>query len=151
MKTIYRKTIELGKADYNETGRKNCPVTIDIELRETVGEFTDIHHKKHNKILELSICGNIWNPRKTDIYTGGQCLDTILDYFPYSKKVSRIAEIWERWHLNALKAGCTHQKQGDYSNHEIAQQVCPHTGYKYGTSWLYEEIPEDVIEEIKQF
>lgn len=152
LNVIYKKTLELGKIDYDCSGKKNCLVTLEIELRKVnVFVFEDIYHnKEQQEAVELSICGNIWNPRKTDIYCGGQCLDTIAEYFK-DKKFKRILQIWNEYHLNTMQAGCVHQIQGDYNKVEISSQVCPHTGYKYGSAWLYKTIPDAIIEEIKSF
>ena len=60
-----RKVFNFGKIDYNHSGRKNCMVEVEMELRDREGEY------------EFSVCGDIWNPRHTSAYCGGQCLDTI--------------------------------------------------------------------------
>ena len=55
----------------------------------------------------LSISGDC---RKTGRYaegSSGQCQDTMLEWFPESK---RLYDLWERWHLNDMHAGCEHQR-----------------------------------------
>lgn len=89
-----RRVINLGKVDYTHTGKANCKVTVEVELEGG----------------RLSICGNIWNPRETDIYSGGQNIEEIADLFKGSRKVQRIKAIWERWHLNDMKAGTPAQE-----------------------------------------
>lgn len=113
-----KKTINFGKIDYNNSGRKNCEVTIEIEIRQRGGEKTftiDPITKEHiptGKTTpiynELSICGNIWNPRHTDIYCGGQCLDTISKYInaPLFKEIYKY---WKLYHLNGMHPECEHQ------------------------------------------
>jgi hypothetical protein len=164
-----KKIISFGKIDFNHSGRKNCKVTIEVELRDT------------DKGKELSISGDIWNPRETDIYSGGQNLDTIIQYVK-TPKMKRIHEIWKRWHLNGLKAGCVHQREmkwnearidpkelpNSHSNrdekgilaiwvypteHEngLLTKPCPVCGYKYGSAWLFEELPEEVIKEVESW
>jgi hypothetical protein len=111
-----RRVIELGKADYLGHGRNDCPVTIEIELRRispehpngsVVKQTTD--HREITTFTELSVCGTIWNQRRTDSYSGGQNLDTIAELFPNDHRVQRIKAIWEAWHLNGMTAGCDHQ------------------------------------------
>ncbi len=168
---IYRRNLNLGKVDYNETGRKVNLVQIEIELR------------RKEKGIELSICGEIWNHIHTDIISGGQNIDTIARLFPHNKKVQRVKEIWKRWHLNDIRAGCAHQRAlkwedvripvADLPDNKISNRdergilaiwvypkehkdglltkPCPECGYAYGSKWLFEEIPAEVIEEIKSW
>ena len=148
-----KKILDFGKIDYNGSGRKNCKVTIEVNLKEK------------EKGLCLSICGNIWNPRETDIYCGGQCYDTIAEFFPHNKKVKRIIEVWKKYHLNDMKAGTPKQEafieQWRKENNVTGwayEEICEalkaagiyeDNEYKYGSSWLFEEIPVNIIEEIK--
>ena len=60
-------------------------------------------------------------------------------------------DVWENWHLNALQAGCIHQKEGDYNDPAISGQVCPETGYKYGHSWLFRKIPDDLLAKVESW
>lgn len=162
-----RKTMELGKVDYNGSGRKNCMATLEWELTDT-GNF--------------SMSADIWNPRHTDIYCGGQCVDEVVAYFPNNAKVQRMAEIWRLYHLNDMKAGCIHQRlagwdkvripfdelPNSHANRDkdgimaiwiyktehpkgLLAEPCPECGYKYGTSWLKEAIPQDIQDEIRSW
>jgi hypothetical protein len=73
--------------------------------------------------------------------------------------VDKLLEVWDRWHLNDMRAGTPKQEtflrewrktnKGDYS------QVCSaleaaglliDDGYKYGSAWLKEEVPQDIIQ-----
>ena len=168
-----------GKIDYNGSGRKNCRVTIDWELKET------------EKGATFSAIGNVWNPRETHCYSCGQNLDTIAIYFGGNKKVQRIVEIWQRWHMNDMKAGCTHQRAERWDERPIDPtkptnayisltrdgesrpyysgwnmlawakrsehpqgllgEPCEVCGYRYGTAWLHDEIPAEIIAEIKNW
>ena len=146
-----KKTINLGKIDYLNNGKKNCEVVIKIELIEK------------EEGLVLSIIGHIYNHIKTNSYAGGQCYDTISKFFPHNKKVQRIVEIWERYHLNDLRAGTPLQekiirewkeKGNKYDYTKVCEMLMEKgvyidNNYKYGSKWLYEEIPQNIIEEIK--
>lgn len=164
-----------GKVDYNGSGRRNCKVTIEWELK--AGRF--------------SMMGNIWNPRGTDIYSGGQNLDEIARLFPHNKKVQRMVEVWREWHLNDMHAGCKHQRSEKWHEVRIPKdelpnskanrdergiyaiwvypsestdrwasekhpqglltKPCPTCGYKYGSAWLREELPPEIVAEIKSW
>lgn len=100
------------------------------------------------------------------------------------ERVKRLMELWDRWHLNHMKAGCEHQRAdgwdkrpidptkplNTYGKHFPGQRQdswnmltwvrpdehpeglltvpCPECGYKYGTAWLREEVPHDVLVEL---
>ena len=149
-----RKTYVLGKADYNGSGRRNCECTIEWELED--GRF--------------AMSASVWNPRKTDIYMGGQCVAEVASYFPGDAKAQRMAAIWKRWHLNDMRAGSPAQEEHlrttpdafpgyPVSYYEWASGLLakaglnpdPNTGYRYGSAWLTEALPDDVIAEIESW
>lgn len=60
----------------------------------------------------------------------------------------KLLAIWDKWHLNDLKAGCEHQRalgwEADgYDKHP--SEPCPTCGYKFGTAWHMVAVPNDVI------
>ena len=60
----------------------------------------------------LSITGDIYEPTTYGTWRdvgGGQCYDELAAEFP---KSARLVEIWKRWHLNDMRAGCEHQRNG---------------------------------------
>lgn len=61
----------------------------------------------------FSMTGAIWNHSHTDWESGGQNLEEIAEMFPENAKVQRMVEIWRRWHLNDMRAGCEHQRNID--------------------------------------
>lgn len=71
-------------------------------------------------------------------------------------------EIWERWHLNDLNAGSPAQEEyirqlqfrgWKYDYDEACDALLEaglyrdpeHSNYRYGTDWLFEEVPKHVI------
>lgn len=159
MKTLYRKKLELPKVSKNQIDNyytstsKICPVEIEIELREQA------------KGPELSICGTVWrsSARRT-AHRGGQCIDEIARLYPANTKVQRIKEIWKHWHLNGLNAGTPEQMafinewkkthEYDYGDACKALQeagLYEVRGIKYGYTWQYEPIPDEIIDEIKSW
>lgn len=77
--------------------------------------------------------------------------------------VDRLADIWERWHLNDCTAGTPAQEEHlrtlkgqfpgypvshyDWAKEELAKVgLQPDGDYSYGSAWLYEEVPADVLE-----
>lgn len=179
-----KKTIEFGKIDYNHSGRRNCLVTIDIEIRQRGGEKTfTIDPKTKERIYtgkttpiynELSICGNIWNPRHTDIYCSGQCLDTIAEYI-HTPLFKELYKYWKLYHLNGMHAGTPEQEKAiaewkasgnKYEYNAVCEYLkriglyeVKYTGfsvgkyyneelYKYGHGWIVQALPADVLDRI---
>lgn len=60
-------------------------------------------------------------------------------------------ETWSRWHLNDMRAGCEHQRANGWTYEEhhnketFEGEACGQCGYKIGSAWLREEVPESVI------
>lgn len=95
--------------------------------------------------------------------------------------------LWDRWHLNDMRADCEHQRAekwgerpidpdkplSSYGRHFDGQRdetwnmlgwvrpsehpagllgvPCPTCGYKYGTAWLTEPVPAEVLERLASF
>lgn len=153
-----RHVLRLGKVAARGGWKVNA-VELELELRTS------------ETGVELSICGSIWNNMHTDIVSGGQNIDEIAKLFPRAWRVQRIKEIWQRWHLNHLHAGCEHQRADWDASEQIEvngerkrvgwvyetehprgllMKKCATCGYAYGSAWLKEEIPSDVLREVRE-
>ena len=149
-----KRTISFGKhAIYSD--KKINEVTLDIELRE----------ENINKPI-FSVCANVWNIRHTNIVMGGQCLDELRKYVktPLFREIHRL---WEEHHLNDLHAGTSEQEKAieewkEHGNAYDYSKVCEYLKsiglyeveyngkpYKYGSGWIYKEIPENDLKLIK--
>lgn len=151
--TAYKKTLFVGKGRRSPggTGAANCDVELHFELRQV----------RHG--LELSVTGSVWNHIRSDIVCGGQmhdCLEAYVVRWTESRaKVRRILEIARRWHLNGMRAGCEHQRAagehsawvGVYPEKGYPAPRCQVCGYSYGNQWLHEELPAEIVEEIKSW
>ena len=141
---IYAKTINCGKCDAMDRFRKDCTAIIELELRVKHSHYED------KNFIEFSACGEIYHTATRCMYHGGQCIDTIAELIP-TKKIKRICEVWKRYHLNGLHAGCEHQRHLEHEPNKHIREVCPVCGYKFGTGWRCEELPSEIIEEIKSW
>lgn len=145
-----KKTIKLGKIDGYGNGRKMCLVELEIELTDD-GNF--------------SVCGGVWNSRRTDYIMGGQCLDEIYPHLKNNPKFKQVYEWWKKWYLNDMHAGTEKQESaleqagltGWASNYT---ECCEYlesigllydNGYEFGTSWLKREIPAEIQEQMRNF
>lgn len=152
-----KKTFDFGKIDLNGRGRKINRVTVEIELRDRNGQ------------LEFTACGNIWNSKDTDILVGGQCLDTIAEFKEKDPVFQEIYRLWKSFHLNTMRAGTKEQETEvkkwlkETGNRYDFHGACEHLKavglyettynnkpYRYGCGWIYEEIPEDDLNKIKE-
>ena len=153
-------TIGFGKHDYTGNGIKDNLVEVKVELHE--GEEP-----------KLAISGIIWNRLKTDYISAGQNLDEIRKLIGFSPLMKRVHFIWQRHHLNDTKAGSPRQeaflagyrqafreenfglmKDMDYQDRvDLLEKAglhpdTQHNNYRYGSSWLYAPIPDDILAEI---
>ena len=76
------------------------------------------------------------------------------------KDCFRLMQAWKRWHLNYMRAGTPRQEEVvrtwmDTAIDKSYEATCAmlegvgllfDNGYKYGSAWLKEEVPEDVLE-----
>lgn len=147
-----KRIINMGKIDYLNCGRKINKVTIEIELKE----------EEKGKVLSIS--GNVWNNRETDILMGGQCLDELQGYYKNNLLFKKIYILWKQYHLNDMHAGSKKQEQFLQDNNienwannydKTCDFLCRHNllydnGYKFGETWQFWEIPQNDIEEIEK-
>ncbi len=151
-------TYEAGYVDYYERGRASNRVAIKWRIEG--GEF--------------AMQGEVWRADERDALLCGQCLDEIAELMPDDPKVQRMVKIWRRWHLNYMNAGSPAQeeflrihkdeKPHKQNHYEWAKEALAGAGlqpdpdyihngkpYSYGSAWLREELPEDVLAEIKSW
>ena len=148
-----KKVIEFGKIDIYGIGRKINPVTIKVELREEESDEP-----------VFSVCGDVWNCKKTDIVMGGQCLDELVPFLKNNKLFMEIYRLWKLYHLNDLHTGTKKQEEflnknnvknwaNDYENTcEFLNKnnLLYDKGVKFGTTWHYWAIPKKDLEKIKR-
>jgi hypothetical protein len=118
----------------------------------------------------LSITGVVGPMRNGDCRGScGQIVMSGLNVTEYApgwdaESVAKLTEFWNRWHLNEMRAGSPAQERFlrenpvkaiyPESHYDVACKALaqaglnpdPETGYKYGTAWLREEVPADVLE-----
>lgn len=96
----------------------------------------------------LSICG------ASHALGCGQILKNVAALYGDIPKVAELVAIWERWHLNDMNAGSPKQEdflRGKHLCYEEALKalgavgLLQDDGYTYGSAWLFEALPEDVV------
>jgi hypothetical protein len=114
---------------------------VEVSLKEYISE-------RAVDYIEFTASGRLY--RRGVVSTWGQCLDAIASVIE-DAKLQRIVEIWRRWHLNGMHAGCEHQRHLEHEASEHIGEICSVCGYSFGSSWIVEELPEDIINEIKSW
>lgn len=144
-----------------------CKMKGNYKFQRSKG--SDLYKVKINWSLQggrFSVSGDVYLNGKE--YSFGQNIDMIKDLFPDDELVSRIHNVWEKWHLNDMQAGSPAQReylskfnyQGS-DHYNWAKEVLKEAGldpdpnyiyngepYRYGSAWLTEEIPQEIEEEI---
>lgn len=65
--------------------------------------------------------------------------------------IAQLRDLWTRWHLNDMRAECEHQRASLSDARSQVGDPCPTCGYKYGTAWLREDVPDEVLAELAAF
>lgn len=146
------KIVRAGKVP--EYKRNGSPVFANVFCRVTLHDNG-----------RLSITGVVGPLKSGNAYGScGQIVDTLRDpaFVPRDGfNARRFADVWDRWHLNDMRAGSPAQETyirehlNDGKRREYPE-VCallesaglnpdPETGYRYGSAWMREEVPADVI------
>ena len=73
------------------------------------------------------------------------------DALPKTPLGRRVAAVWERWHLNDMHAECVHQRARGETWANAPGAVCPQCGHRLGSAWLREDLPPEVIEEVRSW
>jgi hypothetical protein len=122
---------------------------------------------------ELSICG-VAGPWHSGNCAGscGQCDEGLEKISVFHKgwskeKAGKLRQVWNDWHLNHMRPGCVHQAEWDTSKmlempdgkekeagwvtidehpEGLLCKPCPVCGYKYGSAWNKEEVPDGVLD-----
>lgn len=162
-KPLYKRTISLGKVAWcGKNKAHEVKITIEIKALGENKTTIDLDGADQWEPV-LSISGGIYH--NGNMVCGGQIYDNLLEFFPNHSKIARLIQLWKRWHLNDLKAGTRSQnafvlgyRAGQDSDKHEYDAICEalkkvdlyeDQGYTYGSCWLFEPIPSEVIEEIK--
>lgn len=58
-----------------------------------------------------------------------------------------LVALWERWHLNDMRAACEHQRELGWTWTTHPGAICPTCNYRLGSAWLYEPLPADILDQ----
>ncbi len=135
--------------------------------------FCKINLKEKDEGLCLSISG-VEGPLQSGNARGGcgQIIMSGIDIVEFAPgwnrtKLNKFLEIWNKWHLNSTNAGTVEQDKiiekakkqyPDKFQTDHYESCCTFlkeadlyedSGHKYGSAWLFRELPKDVVEFLK--
>lgn len=160
------------KAEKGNGRRRPIHIAIAIkpdELNKHKATWKRPHFTAHY-IEGASINGNAWG---SSGYAGSHMIEHYdlaadLEYCEGwdAESFKKLLEVCDLWHLNGTRAGCEHQM----ANWDLAAELevagkkkranwvtatehpdgclskpCEVCGYRYGSAWLFEELPREVI------
>ena len=115
---------------------------LRIEERAGNGRETVTHEPAPYRFLTLSIMGE-HAPKGVRYGTNASSYGQVRDVLPADDP---LRQLWDRWHLNDMRALCAHQS-GSAADWQTIPP-CTETGYQAGHAWLVELLPGDVLAEI---
>jgi hypothetical protein len=122
---------------------------------------------------ELSLAGVVGPWHSGDCAgSSGQCDEELEKISVFHKgwskeKVRKLRRVWNDWHLNHMRPGCVHQAEWNTSKllemphgekkpagrvtpdehpEGLLNKPCPVCGYKYGSAWNKEAVPDGVLD-----
>lgn len=131
-------------------------VGIRLVEKNEPSEMTD--HTTRVLTYRFSADGFSIKKRKREADSAGQMLDKFKNITEPAEgwkleDIQSIVAIWSRWHLNDMRAWSDEQRDEAVAanfDYDKLKALTDSTGYQYGHKWLAEQIPADVIAEIKR-
>lgn len=150
--TMNRQNAEVLKATFTANGQR-CAVTVTIGTVENEAKKDIDLQAVPAGAPVLSITGECAG-------SAGQCTDSLRRLREGCPDVERLCDIWDRYHLNAMRAAS--RAQSDFlgrlpnapTDHDSRVCLLKAAGlhpspYAYGSAWLYEPVPAEVWDELR--
>jgi len=126
--------------------------TVRFGTRKTYGgRFYSVYARINYHDGELTISGTE-GPLASGNCLGsaGQISAYLVDFENFApgwdqSKIQTFATVWDKWHLNHLRAACEHQRAlgQTWETHPMIE--CDECGYFLGSEWIKEKIPNSVL------
>lgn len=145
---------------YGYSRKVGVRVDIRIERLERRDWYHTTEHLMMHNPYGLTVTTQVWSPGGTDMVAGGATRDPLREVteparFWTRDTLATLAVLGDRWHGNDFQAGCAHQDvvyEDDprYPGRPSLDltKPCPVNGYRYGSAWLVEPLPEQVIRDL---
>lgn len=138
-------------------------VIVEVNLEPlSPGRHQTVTHAVVEGGLRLSIMGEVYrkgahrgNPDRAGQIRESLSLVTSPEPGWSLDEIAELDQIWERWHLNDIRAACAHQTvvwedspSGRRPSLELTEP-CPIIGYRYGSAWLTDPLPTTILERVR--
>jgi hypothetical protein len=139
-------------------------IFVSLEITSVTGQSQMLDHEPIEAWDRVGIDAGAVSRSHRGFETAGQIIDVVRGTTPDKGSswtvgdIASLVAIWERWNLNDLHAGCEHvptpvYRIGTYGRPEVdldKTPECAETGYRYGSAWLVEVVPEEVLAEVRR-
>lgn len=149
-----KKIFDFGKIAFSNPNRRANRVEVAVELR-----------RDELSRPRFSAAATIYSQDNHSTVAGGQCLDELYPLFKSNTQFREIYWLWKNYHLNDMHAGTPEQEAFLVAHPEadtfdaqcealagvgLLDVVYAGKSYRYGSSWLYREIPAADLEKIEK-
>ena len=136
----------------------------------TLNKKVQFKNKTSKIVINVNICGGRLSITGTESHKSGrpgarfheigwgQLMGSLREHFGDDAKAQAVLKVWKRWHLNDMRPGNeaqerfldAHGRRGYNYDCKVLKDagMLVNAGYKYGSGWVKEELPQSVIEEI---
>jgi hypothetical protein len=151
------------------SGNYKIHINVLLSLKENVEPKMDIDLHHCDEYYSLSMSADIYerhNGRWKDV-SWGQNSEWVRKILAENQFAQKMCDVWDRWNMNGLRAGNREQEKWIKNNIKCSSSYeeisafleqnqlfiieKPLMNYKYGSAWLVEKIPEEIIKEIKSW
>jgi hypothetical protein len=136
------------------------PVFVKVEFTDGKLSITGVHGPMRNGNSYGSAGQIIMGFKEYDFRGYHTLADLVPEQSWDAAMIRKLFDVWDRWHCNDMKAGTPAQEAylranpvNDALNHYdkacqalTAAGLNPDNGYGYGSQWLREDVPADVLE-----
>lgn len=134
-------------------------IRVELRRQPTARDWQTVDHRTVSDPLELGISGLVVPKGRRTVGGGGQTVRELGSVIAAERfadgmtaeDLGELFRVWKRWHSNAFRAGCVHQPKPSNTDEGLAMDPCPETGYRWGSAWLAEVLPDDVAEWVRGF
>lgn len=137
-------------------------VYVNVQLSVQNGNFQTTDHQQAETVERLSFTGEVYRGRAghsdRQMVGAGQITGAARAVLAgrlapgvSAGDVTTLLKAWKAWHLNDMRAACAHVKPvGDSTDDNLDRTpACPHSGYRYGSAWLVDPLPEGLVESLR--
>lgn len=149
---FHAEDVPVGKIPGAEFGyKRDLTVTVSVRMEELTRQETyeTVEHERVSRPLDFAITLGVWQPSTHYLVSSGRDAALLTDVYRYAEGFgpATVAELTDllRYHLNAMKPGCVHQQP----NAGLDSPACPETGYRWGSAWLVQELPDNFLDIVK--